>query len=354
VSHCRRQEEKEKQGLAERKKGRLDVGDIFIEPAHREQHAVHVLENGKAYTVYINSNPAVSQAINGTNIVDPHKDFAAAARATRWMAANMTTRSPLFVASNFSRDIIFTASILPVKEDGKYTGQFMKNIPKASAALHRYLNGKADMNRPEDRYMYEYIMNGAKTGFSQIVNLQRIQKQIERDIKNGNQKNMFAYLSDAVGNVNDFAENLSRFSVYVTSRQQCRGIIQSVSNAKEVTVNFNRKGAGGYGGNLIRPVYLFFNAAVQGASQYFQGCRKASAQNGGAAGRLFRYRYDNADSDGNDWRRRSGGCLLETSGLGQAEQPLHLDGERVYQDTVPARIEGIPCNGRQCHGSRYG
>jgi hypothetical protein len=199
-------------------------------------------------------------------MADPHEDFKIAAKATRWMAANMTTRSPLFVASNFSRDIIFTASILPVKEDGKYTGQFMKNIPKVSAALHRYLNGKADMNRPEDRYMYEYIMNGAKTGFSQIVNLQRIQKQIERDIKNGNQKNMFSYLSDAVGNMNDFAENLSRFSVYVTSRQQGRDVIRSVSDAKEITVNFNRKGTGKMGGSVIRPFYLFFNAGVQGAA----------------------------------------------------------------------------------------
>ena len=110
------------------------------------------------------------------------------------MAANMTTRNPLSVASDFLRDIIFTSSILPVKEGAEYAWQFRKNIPKASGALYRYLKGKPDMNRQEDRYMLEYIMNGAKTGFSQIIDLQRIQKQIERDIKNGNRKNTPAHL----------------------------------------------------------------------------------------------------------------------------------------------------------------
>ncbi|MDR0768787.1 MAG: hypothetical protein LBE71_02625 [Dysgonamonadaceae bacterium] len=263
-----------KQGLAERKKGRLNVGDIFIEPSHKEQHAIHVFQNGKSYTVYINGNPAVSQAINGTNLVDPNKDFNKIAKATRIMAANMTTRNPLFVASNFSRDIIFTASILPVKEGGEYANQFRKSIPKASGALYRYLNGKPDMNRQEDRYMLEYIMNGAKTGFSQIVNLQRIQKQIERDMKNGNHKNMFSYLSEAIGNMNDFAENMSRFSVYVTSRKMGRSVIRSVSDAKEITVNFNRKGAGGYGAPFIRPLYLFFNAGIQSLSNFTQVAAK--------------------------------------------------------------------------------
>ncbi|MDR3141750.1 MAG: hypothetical protein LBU37_08515 [Tannerellaceae bacterium] len=261
-------EEKEKQGLAERKKGRLNVGDLFIEPAHREQHAVHVFQNGKAYTIHINGNPAVSQAINGLNLYGQNKDYSRVARATRWMAANMTTRNPLFVASNFSRDYIFTSSILGVKEDAKYALQFQGNIPKASAALYRYLAGKPDLNKAADRYMLEYIMNGAKTGFSHIVNLQKIQKQVERDIKNGNRKNMINHLSDAVGNMNDFAENLSRFSVYLTSRKAGRSVNRAVSDAKEVTVNFNRQGAGGYGAAWIRPLYLFVNAGVQAFSNY--------------------------------------------------------------------------------------
>jgi hypothetical protein len=157
---------------------------------------------------------------------------------------------------------------LGVKEDAKYALQFQGNIPGASGALSRYLAGKADLNRAEDRYMFEYIMNGAKTGFSHIVNLQKTQKQVERDIKNGNRKNMLHHLGDAVGNMNEFAENLSRFSVYITSRKNGRSIERSVSDAKNVTVNFNQQGAGGYGASWIRPLYLFVNAGIQALSNF--------------------------------------------------------------------------------------
>jgi hypothetical protein len=138
------------------------------------------------------------------------------------------------------------------------------------------------MNRTADRYMFEYIMNDAKTGFSSIASLQKIQKKVEREIKNGNRKNMFRHLTDAVGSMNDFAENLSRFSVYITSRENGRSVERSVSDAKEVTVNFNRHGAGYVSrqgdsallkavlgaSNVIRPAYLFVNAGIQALSNF--------------------------------------------------------------------------------------
>jgi hypothetical protein len=352
-------EQKKNQGIAERIKGRLDVGSVFIEPAHKEQHAVHVFQNGKAYTVYVNGNPAVSQAINGTNIVDPHKDFERAAMVTRWMAANMTTRNPLFVASNFTRDIIFTSSILPVKEDGEYAKQFGKNIKKASGALCRYLSGKPDMNKPEDRYMLEYIMNGAKTGFSQIVNLQRIQKQIERDIKNGNKKNMFSYLSEAIGNMNDFAENMSRFSVYVTSREAGRSIIRSVSDAKEITVNFNRKGAGGYGASFVRPLYLFLNAGVQGFSNIAKVAVKnprkiaalvASYCATGAIMPLMAALLGGDDAEEAywklpEWDRQSNLCIWTGKGFAKIPLPHELRVFHAIGDNAMAAIMGKKSGG---------
>ena len=60
-----------------------------------------------------------------------------------------------------------------------------------------------------------------------------------------------------------WAEDLSRFSVYMTSRQSGRTILKSVNDAKEVTVNFNRKGSGSHGAGYAQAAYLFFNAAVQ-------------------------------------------------------------------------------------------
>jgi hypothetical protein len=37
---------------------------MFIKDRQKKEHAVRVFQNGKSYTVYINGNPAVSQAVN--------------------------------------------------------------------------------------------------------------------------------------------------------------------------------------------------------------------------------------------------------------------------------------------------
>ena len=49
----------------------------------------------------------------------------------------------------------------------------------------------------------------------------------------------------------------------MTSIQYGRSIDEAVNDAKNVTLNFNRKGTGEYGWQMIRNLYLFINPAVQ-------------------------------------------------------------------------------------------
>lgn len=245
---------------------KLNIGGLFIKPKQAEQHEVHVYQNGVDYVVYINANPAVAKAINGSNIKETSDVMKQVAKMSRFMAANFTTRNPIFVATNFSRDYLFASSILPVKENVKYALKFQRNIPEAAGALQRYIRGKADLTKEADRFMMEYIMNGAKTGYSHIVEIQKVQKEIEKDIKKGDSRNIAERVFQVFGAANEFAENLSRLSVYMTSRKEGRSITRSVSDAKEVTVNFNRSGAGGTVANFVRPAYLFVNAGIQALS----------------------------------------------------------------------------------------
>lgn len=245
---------------------KLNIGGLFIKPKQAEQHEVHVYQNGVDYVVYINANPAVAKAINGSNIKETSDVMKQVAKMSRFMAANFTTRNPIFVATNFSRDYLFASSILPVKENVKYALKFQRNIPEAAGALQRYIRGKANLTKEADRFMMEYIMNGAKTGYSHIVEIQKVQKEIEKDIKKGDSRNIAERVFQVFGAANEFAENLSRLSVYMTSRKEGRSITRSVSDAKEVTVNFNRSGAGGTVANFVRPAYLFVNAGIQALS----------------------------------------------------------------------------------------
>lgn len=64
---------------------------------------------------------------------------------------------------------------------------------------------------------------------------------------------------------NEMIESWGRFATYVTSREMGRSVTESISDAKEVSVNFNRKGAGRSGlYRLIGACQMFFNAGVQG------------------------------------------------------------------------------------------
>ena len=264
----------EESGQAFQSGKRLNIGGLFIKKKQAEQHEVRIFQNGTEYIVYINANPAVAQAINGSNIKETSEFMQHIAKVSRFMAANFTTRNPLFIATNFSRDYLFASSILRVKESVKYALKFQKNIPSAADALQRYIRGKSDLNKENDRYMMEYIMNGAKTGYSHIVEIQRVQKQMEKDIKKGDYRNMAEKVFEAFGAANEFVENLSRLSVYITSRQEGRSVARSVNDAKNVTVNFNQAGAGSTLANFVRPAFLFVNAGIQSLSNIIKAAQK--------------------------------------------------------------------------------
>lgn len=339
-------------GLAVQSGKKLDIGGLFIKRKQADQHEVHVFQNGTEYVVYINANPAVARAINGSNAKDLHKDLRFFARVSRQMAANFTTRNPIFVASNFSRDYIFSSSILPVKENAKYALQFQRNMLPSADALQRYVRGKADLNKQQDRYLNEYILNGAKTGFSHILELQKVQKQIERDIKKGEGRNVFRYLLDGLEGMNEFAENLSRLSVYITSREQGRSITQSVSDAKEVTVNFNRSGTGGFGAAWFRSLYLFINAGIQALSNFAKVAQKNKAK---TAMLISSYAMSGflmpiltsliGGDDGlddylklSDWERQNNLCIYTGNGFIKIPLPhelrvFHKMGDEIYQST---------------------
>lgn len=337
-------------GLAVQSGKKLDIGGLFIKRKQADQHEVHVFQNGTEHVVYINANPAVARAINGSNAKDLHKDLRFFARVSRQMAANFTTRNPIFVLSNFSRDYIFSSSILPVKEDAKYFVQFQRNMIPSADALQRYVRGKADLSKQQDRYLNEYILNGAKTGFSHILELQKVQKQIERDIKKGEGRNVFRYLLDGLEGMNEFAENLSRLSVYITSREQGRSITQSVSDAKEVTVNFNRSGAGGLGAAWFRSLYLFVNAGIQALSNFAKVAQKNKAK---TAMLISSYAMSGflmpmltaliGGDDGlddylklSDWERQNNLCIYTGNGFIKIPLPhelrvFHKMGDEIYQ-----------------------
>jgi hypothetical protein len=158
-----------------------------------------------------------------------------------------------------------------VEEGVLYTAKAMGNYLSGYYIIPKYLSGKSNPKNKYERYFVEFVMNGGVTGMSHLLELKDIQKEVDRELKymgkNAAQKLPYStvrFLSSAFEGSNLLSENMARFAIYATSRNEGRSVIRSVSDAKEVTVNFNRHGAGGMGNSELRKLYAFVNVGIQG------------------------------------------------------------------------------------------
>lgn len=279
-NHEEQMKQLKENGLATQKPNGLNI-NYRINKNNISQHVVQVKNGGKDYVIYINGNPRAAQAINGlTNPnVEQNPIFRSIATANRWLAANFTTRNPAFVLSNLVRDLIFSNVAVSIKEDGKYSSRFRKNILKAMPVVLRNLNGNPN-NTEADRYFQEFIENGGETGYMHLNDVEKYKKKVRKELSKingemGSAKMAMDFAIDRLEDFNRWAEDISRFTTYMTSRQMGRSITESVNDAKEVTVNFNKKGAGyktggffGITSGIFRNLYLFFNASVQSLTNF--------------------------------------------------------------------------------------
>lgn len=267
-------------GLATQKSSGLNI-DYRILKNNISQHAVVVKNGGKDYIIYVNGNPRAAQAVNG--LTNPYAEknpiFNSISRANRWLAANFTTRNPAFVMSNLARDMIFSMSAIGIKEDAKYSAKFRKNLFVAIPTVFDCIRGKCK-NSQSDMYFKEFVKNGGETGYMHLNDVDKYKKKVKKELskitgERGSAKAALDYTLERLEDFNRWAEDVSRFAVYMTSRQMGRSIVDSVNDAKEVTVNFNKKGAGyktggffGITAGIMRNLYLFFNASAQSLSNF--------------------------------------------------------------------------------------
>lgn len=113
-----------------------------------------------------------------------------------------------------------------------------------------------------ERYFDEFIRNGGETGFTQLNTVEDYKRNIKRFIKEAEGKSSITQkawngLWNSVEFLNRSAEDTTRFMVYMTSRQMGRDVAHSIYDAKEITVNFNKKGSGGLGASVMNFSYIF-------------------------------------------------------------------------------------------------
>ena len=270
-----------------------------VESRDLKQHQVLVKRNGKDYLITINGNPRAAQALNGQT--NPDNDVSGAIGAimhlgetiNRQLSAFYTTRNPDFVVSNFIRDMIYANTMVWVKESPNYALRFHKNFAKVNPAKMKILlakmrNGTLDMNDETEKMFHLFMMNGGETGYANIRDIEQRKNDIKRELKKNNGqipiRKAWALLGERLDEYNRAVENCARFAAFMTSRQLGRTIDRSVYDAKDISVNFNKKGSGAkfmgangqtkignvaaFTSGLGRSFYVFWNAAIQGTTNF--------------------------------------------------------------------------------------
>lgn len=269
-------------GDATQKRDGLNIAYPQTHSEERE-HEVRVMKDGEEYVIYVNGDPQLAQAMNNTRahrVSEGIKNSISKrviAVVGRKMAAAYTSLSPLFIPSNYFRDLTMTLASTAIREDAKYNYLLRKNLATSwnlGFMLRDFQNGKLrdKVNNgnatPKEQMFYDFMMNGGETGFVSSLDVEDLKKKFKNDLKDldrwkANPVKVGHTIMDSIEFLNRMIEDSNRFAVYMTSIQYGRSIDEAVNDAKDVTLNFNRKGTGEHSWQTIRNLYLFINPAVQ-------------------------------------------------------------------------------------------
>lgn len=217
-------------------------------------------------------------------------------KVSRFLASVNTSYNPEFLVSNFARDIqtaILNINAEQSRDDGKAKGlaiakQVVKDVPKAMKAAYRGLrNSATNKLSAADKEWFdwfdEFKRAGAKTGYYDMKDIDGQAKDIQRlvDMANGGFKGNFYKWSSAamrfVDDANGAVENAVRLSAYVNARKAGVSQDKAADLAKNLTVNFNRRGEVG---TTLNAVYMFANASIQGTANFVRTMGKLNGKKG--------------------------------------------------------------------------
>ena len=267
----------------EAKQQREGLNIVYPQTNYEErQHEVRVMRNGEEYVIYVNGDPQLAQAINNSRarrVRETQNSWynKVAASTGRAMAALYTSMSPLFVPANYFRDLTMTTASTAIREDARYNALLRKNLLTTwdtfklvreyqnGSLREKVANGSANA---DEKMFYDYMMQGGETGFVSTMDIEDFKKKIHRELKDLDRSKVspiraYHAIMEGIEYLNRVAEGSNRFLIYKTSIQYGRSVEEAINNAKDVTLNFNRKGTGEKGWQFMRDMYLFVNPAIQ-------------------------------------------------------------------------------------------
>ena len=210
----------------------------------------------------------LAEAIKNIDVGDLHVVLGLAAKGTRWFASVNTQYNPIFGLINFARDVqsgLLNLTTTPLAGKQK---EVAANIPAAMRAIYRERRGKSAASVEWARLWDEYQSVGGITGYKDMfADVEDRAKALTKELDaldRGEVSKAAHAVVDWLSDYNEAMENSVRLAAYKQALDQGISKERAASLAKNLTVNFNRKGRQA---REIGALYAFFNASIQGTAR---------------------------------------------------------------------------------------
>ncbi|HFL4375943.1 TPA: LPD38 domain-containing protein [Escherichia coli] len=237
-------------------------------------------KNGKTYYIKLH-DPRLMRAMKNMGPETSNAFVRTLGKVNRFLATVNTSYNPEFLVSNFIRDVQTAVMNLKAEQgrsDGKLKGldnlsalAVVKDSRSAMSAVYASLRGKTLTGKGAQwqKVWKEFVEDGGKTGWFNMGDLEGQQKEMDRLVSlakggwKGQSIGAWNSFLNLVEDANGAVENALRLSAYKHARDAGLSRQQAASLAKNMTVNFNRRGEQGA---LMNSLYMFANASIQGTA----------------------------------------------------------------------------------------
>jgi len=266
------------------------VRRVPVDMAANSKNYFVVKKQGKPYYIKIEDPLLLRVLTNGST-----QDFSAVnrflgntiGRVTRMISQLHTTLNPEFVIPNIIRDVEAAAFNIAAEQDmvdGRLAGKkIVAGVMKDIKSFDNFKRlAKATFNheattaeqRQTNALFQQAKEDGAFTGWilysTPEEHMAKIKGELESATATGKKKAWYSTKAGAkkvidwVQDLNSVFENTTRFAVYKNALDAGLTRDEAANMARNVTVDFNRKGEAG---PTVNALYAFFNASIQGNVQ---------------------------------------------------------------------------------------
>jgi len=225
------------------------------------------LDGTKEMIVYFNGKPKKiiihdKTLYDNLNNLGQGKGVKFLSTAINVMRNLYTTLSPKFWITNFQRDSLMNALMHVGEGRSDIAIGTLKNIPMAKWGIFQALTG----GKGEWTDIYnDFLENGGKIGWIEPQTIEERTANLEKRLNNMQGKNPMRVavkgIFSTIEGINTIFESSTRLATYKALLDAGYSKKKASQIAKNITVNFNKKGELGH---TLNTAYLFANASIQG------------------------------------------------------------------------------------------